>query len=156
MISWKIEWNGKRFMHGMVRIRLFRHRDWLRSYTFFNTSCLFYKQFKYKNRTDFQNAGACEYCSALEYYTPCLAQTYTTFSNDKEVTANHCAHWNWAAKKISRLSSEIVRNAITRDCSTITRAIQSTSIIVDLGWCKKGQKVKNKLKNQISSQNKVK
>ena len=33
----------------------------------------------------------------------------------KEVTANHCAHWNWAAKEISRLSSEIMRNAITRE-----------------------------------------
>ena len=86
-------------MHRMVRIHLFRHRDCLPDETFFNTDCLFYKQLKHSNRTDFQNDGTCEYCSALDYDTPCLAQTYTAFSYDKETAANHCAHYNGAAKK---------------------------------------------------------
>ena len=110
-------------MHRMVRIHLFRYRDCLRGETFFNNDCLFYKKFKHSNRGDFQNDGTCEYCSALEYDTPCLAQTYTAFSNDKEATANHCANYNRAVKKISKLSCEIVRKAITRDCSTTRRTI---------------------------------
>ena len=110
-------------MHRMVRIHLFRCRDCLRGETFFNKDCLFYKKFKHSNRADFQNDGTCEYCSALEYNTPCLAQTYTAFSNDKEATANHCAHYNKAVKENSKLLSEIVRNAITRDSSTATRTI---------------------------------
>ena len=61
-------------MHRMVRIHLFRYRDRLPDETFFNNDCLFYKQFKHSNRTDFQNDGTCEYCSALEYDTPCLAR----------------------------------------------------------------------------------
>ena len=86
-------------MHRIVRIHLFRYRDCLPDEKFFNTDCLFYKQFKHSNRTDFQNDGTCEYCSALEYDTRCLAQIYTAFSNDKEAAANHCAHYNRAAKK---------------------------------------------------------
>ena len=83
----------------MVRIHLFRYRDYLRGETFFNNDCLFYKKFKHSNRADFQNDGTCEYCSALEYDTLCLAQTYAAFSNDKEATANHCAHYSRAVKK---------------------------------------------------------
>ena len=116
------------------------------SYTCPNTDCLFYKQFKYGNRTNFQNDGTCEYCSALGNCTPCLARKYTAFSNDKEATVYHCGLHNCAAKEISKRSSDIARNAITKDYSTTPRVIQSTSIIADLLSRKNWQEVEKNAK----------
>lgn len=137
LMPWKIEGNGKndsrREWSGYMS---FRYRDCSVGYTCPNTDCLFYKQFSYGNRTNFQNYATCEYCSALRNYTQCLARKYAGFSNNKEATFYHCGQHNCAAKEISKRSSYIVRNAITRDCSTTLRAIQSMSIIADLRSCK--------------------
>ena len=71
---------------------------------------------------------------------------YTTFSNDKKATAYPCGQHNYAAKEISKHSSDIVRNAITRDCSSTPGAIQSTSIIADLRSRKNWQEVEKNAK----------
>ena len=119
-----------------------RYGDCSGCYTCPNTHCHFYKQFKYGNRTNFQNDGTCQYCCALANYTPCLAR----FTNDKEATVSHCGQHNCAAKEISKRSTDIVRNAITKECSTTPRVIQSTSIITDLRSHKNWQEVEKNAK----------
>ena len=61
----RTEWSG------FVSVR---YRDCSGGYAYPNTDCLFYKQFKYCNRTNFQNDGTCQYCSALGNYTPSLTR----------------------------------------------------------------------------------
>ena len=71
---------------------------------------------------------------------------YTAFSNNKEATVYNCGQHNSAEKEISKRSSDIVKNAITRDCSTTPRATQSTSIIMDLRSRKNWQEVEKNIK----------
>ena len=133
----RTEWSGFVFV---------RHRDCLGGYTCPNNDCPFYKQFKYDN---LQTSKMMEPVSIVllwgttHHVSP---RKYTTFSNDKEATAYHCGQHNYAAKEISKRSSDIVRNAITRDCSSTPGAIQSTSIIADLRSRKNWQEVEKNAK----------
>ena len=115
-------------------------------YTCPNNNCLFYKQFKYGNCTNFQIDGACECCSAFENCTACLAWKSTAFNNNKEATVYHCGHHYCVAKEISKRSSHIVRNTSTRGFSTAPQTIQSTRIIADLRSRKNWQKVEKSAK----------
>ena len=49
-----------------------RYRDCSGGYTCPNTECLFFKQFKYSNRTNFTMNGTCKYCSASGNHQSCL------------------------------------------------------------------------------------
>ena len=111
-----------------------------------NNNCLFYKQFKYGNCTNFQIDGTCKCCSAFENCTACLAWKATAFNNYKEATVYHCGHHYCVAKEISKCSRHIVRNTSTRDWSTAPQTIQSTRIIADLRSRKNWQKVEKSAK----------
>ena len=56
--KWKKDSRTER--SGFVSVR---YRDCSGGYTYPNTDCPCYKQFKYGNRTNFQNDRTCEYCS---------------------------------------------------------------------------------------------
>ena len=141
----------------MVRVNVCLIQRFFGDYTCPNNNCLFYKQFKYGNCANFQTDGTCEYCSAFENCTACLARKYTAFNNYKEATVYHCGQYYRAAKEILERSSYIVRNTNTRDCSTAPQTIQSTHIIADLRSRKNWQEVEKSAKktgnvNALSSE----
>ena len=109
-----------------------KYQDCSEGYTFPNTECLFFKQFKYSNRTNFTMNGTCEYCSASGNHQSCFARKYIAFSNDKESYVYHCGNHTCTAKDIHKRSADTVKDVFSKDCKITLRQIQSMTILADL------------------------
>ena len=133
----------------MDRVASVRYRDCSGGYTCPNTECLFFKQFKYSNRTNFTMNGTCEYCSASGNHQSCSAQKYIAFSNDKEayVYVYHCGNRTCTAKYIHKRSFDIVKDVLSKDCNITPPQIQSMNILADLRSRKNWNKVEKNAHN---------
>ena len=117
-----------------------QHKDCSGGFTWPNTECLYFQQYKYRNRVSFKNNGICKYCSASGNHLPCFARKYVAYSSDHTCSP----------RDIHKRTLDVVKSALSVSSAIKPSQIQSMAILSDLK-SRKDWKVVEKTAKKVAS-----
>ena len=127
-----------------------QYKDCSGGFTWPNTECLYFQQYKYRNRVSFKNNGICKYCSASGNHLPYVAGKYVAYSSDKMATIYHIGDHTCFPRDIHKRLPDVVKSALSVSSAIKPSEIQSMAILSDLK-SRKDWKVVEKTAKKVAS-----
>ena len=127
-----------------------QYKDCSGGFTWPNTKCLYFQQYKYRNRVSFKNNGICKYCSASGNHLPYVAGKYVAYSSDKMATIYHIGDHTCFPRDIHKRLPDVVKSALSVSSAIKPSEIESMAILSELK-SRKNWKVVEKTAKKVAS-----